>query len=342
MKAKVLLFTLVLVSLHCYGQRKDISIGYWGKKEPAIENYYLSSTNVKANNRKLGTNTTIEIQNEYYIINNSRYSNAKIDIIKIFKSLYKDFGGQTRFSVKNIIVLPNDNILVLATVNKTKVVGGYKLPDKIVSVDGANYFVEGGYVPQKEESTSNLGVILDCRNKYNLYKAFYVPQHKRIIPSVNSRIYFLSEGKRVNDLIWGYKIIHCMDFDGRMLWSFSNPKIDFTIYGIQEFKDNLYLQGSAKVNDGQIAPTYVRLDAKSANTKETKNFNPIGYFLAPSSGNDSDVEEEDYDSNASSIHIITKEGIEIRLGKDYGNDYRVTQRFNLQVLDEDKQYLSIY
>lgn len=341
---------LVLVSLHCNGQ-KEISIGYWGGKEPAIENKYeyfaspIVLRKITANNRKLGTNTTIDIEynSDYYDIKNSKYPNVKLDILNILHSLYKDFDGKTTFKVKDIIVLPNDNIAVFLTVKKTKVVGGYKLPDQIVKIDGDRFFVPGGYVPQKEESTSRLGLILDCKKKYSLHKAFYTPQYERIIPSVNSRIYFLSEGKKAGDLIWGYKTIHCVDYDGKYMWKYSGLKKDVVIYGIQEFKDNLYLQGSSKGDDGQMIPTSIVYDARNDEIKDVTGFTKTqGFFMAPSGGNDKEFEDVDYEGNESTIHIITKRGIEFRFGREKDNKYIVSQRQYLNVQNEDEQYLSIY
>lgn len=347
MKQRLLVLVLVFVSLICYGQDNDASIGYWGKKEPAVEykticNAHYQAIKFVAMNRKLGTNTDVKIDRNILEINHSVHPKVEIDIVAIADKLYVQDDVNIRYNLKDIIMLPNDNIVVFLKVNKKRVVGGYKLPDQIVNVDGANYFVPGGYVPQKEETASILGLVLDSKNKYRLHKAFYVPRYNRIIPSVNSRIYLLASGEKLHHLIWGYQFIHCLDYDGNMLWHYANLKDGFKYYGLQEFKDNLYLFGSVKGADGLSVPISVVYNAKIKDVKDISTYHPHGYFLSPSCGDDNELDDVNYDSNQSSILKIKKEGLEFRLGRDKNNTYVVNRREYLGVLDEDKQYLSIY
>ena len=353
MKAKVLLLACMLYSLQSFGQRATAffndCIGYWGKFEQAVKYRTMSTSagsrvwGMEGKNFLMGTETKISIEgdeDDYIDVNNTKYGECSVNLTYLLRKIYSKSDGYSRkYTVKDVILLPNDNILVFLDMFKTKITGSWKMDDAVVTVDGSSYLVEGGYVPIRNESNYGLVLILSCKQKYNLHKAFPVPYYVRIVPSVNSRIYFLTDREETSEYnICGCKKLYCYNFDGKLLWSQANFQDDFTIFGMEEFKNNLYLLGSSKVIDGILKPTYMVVDATNGNNKDYKWSNTQNYFMGPVYGSDTAL-RDGYGYSFESVSITAK-GLKFRPWF-YSNDTKKCLKISyLAPLDEDKHYLN--
>lgn len=352
MKTRILLFVCVLCSLQICGQSGRAffsqSIGYWGKFESAVysrshgKSVYADEaiTEMEGNNKLLGTETTITKRSGDYIVENTKIGKCKFNITTLLDEIYSHSDGYYRYyTVKEFVLLPNDNILISLIIRKTKVTGSWKLNDAVVNVDGASYLVEGGHVPIRSESTYGLAIILDCQKKYRLHKAFDIPYYISMISSTNSRLYFTTDMvvTAYNEIV-GCKKILCYDFDGKSLWSHSDYPNSLNIFGMVEFIDNLYLLGSIK-DDNVIRPCYQVIDAKNGNVKRSFcKTNVSNYFLGPVFGTDNQIKNIENGYTYEGISI-TKSGIKHRGWKYSDDDFRCVQISYIPPLDEDKQYL---
>lgn len=279
-KITILLNVLFFIAIKCNagsfidGYR---SIGYWiggGASLVAEEGAYerhnsmgdvYYSFNQRIFNYK--ENTVTKIVSNYgedLKIENTKNGEAKINKWSLLKSVGITVSGPSKSNVE-VYVLPNDNILYMVELEQTIIKGSLKLQDRVESVYGFPFVIEGATVPLKETDVKSWGFILDSKSKYKVLNAFPVPAHADCISSVNGRFYFMSDyyEKGCN---MGYQTIHCYDFNGTCLWRYHNYSRQEWFGTFQETLDNIYLAGSEKADDGEFYGIIRVLNVKDGNT----------------------------------------------------------------------------
>ena len=279
-KITILLNVLFFIAIKCNagsfidGYR---SIGYWiggGASLVAEEGAYerhnsmgdvYYSFNQRIFNYK--ENTVTKIVSNYgedLKIENTKNGEAKINKWSLLKSVGITVSGPSKSNVE-VYVLPNDNILYMVELEQTIIKGSIKLQDRVESVYGFPFVIEGATVPLKETDVKSWGFILDSKSKYKVLNAFPVPAHADCISSVNGRFYFMSDyyEKGCN---MGYQTIHCYDFNGTCLWRYHNYSRQEWFGTFQETLDNIYLACSEKADDGEFYGIIRVLNVKDGNT----------------------------------------------------------------------------
>ena len=252
------------------------SIGYWigggaslvaekgtYERHNSMGDVYYSFNQIIFNYKENSVTKIISDYGEDLKIENTKYGEAKISKWSLLKSVGITVNGPSKSNVE-VYILPNDNILYMVEMEQTIITGSLKLQDRVESVYGFPFVVEGATVPLKETDVKSWGFILDSKSKYKVVNAFPVPAHEDCIPSVNGRFYFLSDIYEKGCNI-GYQTIHCYDFNGTCLWRYHNYSHQEWLGTFQETLDYIYLAGAEKADDGDYYGIIRVLNVKDGN-----------------------------------------------------------------------------
>lgn len=334
-KMCVLFTGLLTVCQSFAGNIKDgyKSVGYWGNSMPAIDaskaktdrgnfgdiNFKQTIVNHMAN-----TITNIKSHGSVIVeISNSRHGAYEINTRTLLEQVLKrDLSNENVSTNVDIVVLPNDNILLTLELLKTDIVGAIKLSDRVVNIYGYPFVIEGATIPVKDTEVKNIGFILDCNNQYKILNAFAIPDYGDITPSANGRIYFKSRVNTVNRCgmfdMKRFRKLYCYNDKGVFMWSVGNDYDEEWIFGIQETVNTLYAVGAYN-NDG-LYPLWKKINAKTGEViQQFKNTTNKGIIFG--------AEEPNLDTG---ILVFEKSGVAFQVWDD-------ARIFSLEYVDEDKE-----